>query len=321
MTSRPLGALRVEKAGPLATLQDSGRFGVRRLGVTQGGPADLHAFAWANDLLGNAWQAAVLEVTLGGLILVAEQDTRLALCGADLSATLDGTPLSPWQAFTLPKGKALTFGTPVAGVRAYLAVSGGFNAEPVLGSLSCVTREGLGGHHGDGKPLATGDRLDVAREATSATGSHREVPPEERIDYRQPATLALMPGAQIADFSGESTFRAFHTDWTVDTRADRMGVRLAGPRLDCRLESMISEGIALGALQVPPDGQPIALLNDRQTIGGYPRLGTLTPMACSRLAQCQPGQQVRLRPVDVNRAQADYLSQFRRFWTAPASGQ
>ena len=319
MTTQTLGTLRVEKAGPLATLQDPGRFGVRRLGVTQGGPADLHAFAWANHLLGNAWEAAVLEVTLGGLTLVAEQDTRLALCGADLSASLDGTPLSPWQAFTLPKGKALTFGTPVAGVRAYLAVGGGFQADPVLGSLACVTREGLGGHHGDGKPLATGDRLSVAGNAAQATVGGREVPVRERIDYRQPATLALVPGAQIADFTGESTFRAFHTNWTVDNRTDRMGVRLTGPRLDCRLESMISEGIALGAVQVPPDGQPIALLNDRQTIGGYPRLGTLTPMACSRLAQCHPGQKVRLRPVPLNCAQADYLRQFQAFQTPAAS--
>lgn len=307
-------ALRVEKAGPLATLQDAGRFGVRRMGVTQGGPADLHAFAWANYLLANAWGAAALEVTLGGLTLIAERDLRLALCGADLGATIDGEPLAPWQAFTLHKGQRLAFGTPRAGVRAYLAVPGGFMGSPVLGSLACVTREGLGGHSGGGAPLAEGERLcvDVDALAGALAGQARAVPMKERLDYLAPAVLGLIPGAQIADFTGPSLFRAFHAEWQVDARADRMGVRLTGPRLECRLDSMISEGIALGAVQVPPDGQPIALLNDRQTVGGYPRLGTLTPLACSRLAQCQPGQTVRLAPVALGAAQSEY----RRFVAA-----
>lgn len=307
-------ALRVEKAGPMATLQDAGRFGVRRLGVTQGGPADLHAFAWANYLLGNAWGTAVLEITLGGLTLIAERDLRLALCGADLNATCDGEPLAPWQAFTLHKGARLAFDSPKAGVRAYLAVAGGFQDEPVLGSLACVTREGLGGHTGEGKPLAEGETLHVDANVVDAiaTGEGRTVPERECLDYMAPATLELIPGAQIADFTGPSLFRAFHDEWRVDARADRMGVRLTGPRLECRLGSMISEGIALGAVQVPPDGQPIALLNDRQTVGGYPRLGTLTPLACARLAQCQPGQIVHLAPVAMGAAQDAY----RRFLAA-----
>ncbi|WP_242457983.1 biotin-dependent carboxyltransferase family protein [Halomonas sp. YLGW01] len=310
----PVSALRVEKAGPLATLQDAGRFGVRRLGVTQGGPADLHAFAWANHLLGNAVGAGVLEITLGGLTLVAERDLRLALCGADLSAARDGEPLEPWQAFTLRKGQRLAFGAPVAGVRAYLAAPGGFRGEPTLGSLACVTREGLGGHTGAGTPLAEGECLMVEGDAVAAASSsaERAVPAQERLDYSAPAVLGLIPGAQIADFTGPSLFQAFHADWRVDARADRMGVRLTGPRLECRLGSMISEGIALGAVQVPPDGQPIALLNDRQTVGGYPRLGTLTPLACARLAQCQPGQTVRLAPVALSEAQDAY----RRFLAA-----
>tara|TARA_B100000700_G_scaffold91145_2_gene102768 strand:- start:28367 stop:29329 length:963 start_codon:yes stop_codon:yes gene_type:complete len=307
-------ALRVEKAGPLATLQDAGRFGVRRMGVTQGGPADLHAFAWANYLLGNDWGAAGLEITLGGLTLVAERDLCLALCGADLSATLDGEPLEPWQAFTLHKGQRLAFGIPRAGVRGYLAVPGGFKGSPVLGSLSCVTREGLGGHSGAGTPLAEGEclRIDAGALADASAGEARAVPMEERLDYLAPAVLGLIPGAQIADFTGPSLFRAFHAEWRVDARADRMGVRLTGPRLECRLDGMISEGIALGAVQVPPDGQPIALLNDRQTVGGYPRLGTLTPLACARLAQCQPGQTVHLAPIALGAAQSDY----RRFIAA-----
>ncbi|WP_108445215.1 biotin-dependent carboxyltransferase family protein [Halomonas denitrificans] len=313
MSQHAMGYLRVERAGPLAMLQDAGRFGTRRLGVTQGGPADLHAFAWANRLLGNAWDAAALEVSLGGLVLVAERTTRLALCGADLQASVEGEAIAPWRVVTLREGQRLSFATPVSGLRAYLAVPGGFAGEPVLGSLACVAREGLGGHAGDGRALAVGDKLDFGPDTGAPEAT---VPEAARLDYRRPARLALIPGAQVADFTGESLYRAFNAAWRVDARADRMGVRLRGPALNCRLPGLISEGIALGAVQVPPDGQPIALLNDRQTIGGYPRLGTLTPLACARLAQCAPGQEVQLVATPLGRAQARH----RRFLEAMGAG-
>lgn len=297
--------LRVHRAGPLALLQDAGRFGVRRLGVTQGGPADLHGWAWANQLVGNGWGAAALEITLGGLDLVAERDLALALAGADLAASIDGVPLPTGEAFTLREGQRLAFGSPHNGLRAYLAVAGGFRAPEVLGSVACVVREGLGGHDGRGSRLARGDVLEVAA-SPAMPSARRSQPACPAIDYGAPARLALLPGAQIGEFAGSSLFAAFHADWRVDERADRMGVRLTGPVLRCRLTTMVSEGIALGAVQVPPDGQPIALLNDRQTIGGYPRLGALTPLAASRLAQCLPGQRVRLQPVSRERALADY---------------
>lgn len=304
---------RVERAGPLALLQDAGRFGVRRLGVTQGGPADLHGWAWANRLAGNAWGTAALEITFGGLMLVAERDLTLAVAGADLGATLDESPLPLWEAVTVREGQRLTFGSPRHGLRAYLAVAGGFQAEPVLGSVSCVVREGLGGFDGRGSKLADGDRLAVSADAGRRVAK-QEVPEGERPDYAEPATLPLLPGAQVADFSGDSLFAAFNRPWRVDERADRMGVRLAGPRLSCRIGSLISEGIGLGAVQVPPDGQPIALLNDRQTIGGYPRLGALTPLAAARLAQCLPGQEIRLQPTTLERS----LATLRRFRDAVA---
>ncbi len=301
------GCLKVVKPGPLTTLQDAGRFGVRRLGITQGGPADLHAWAWANWLLGNPWGAPALEITLGGLELQAEQDCTLALCGADLGATLDGEPVACWQQFRLRRGQTLSFAMPVTGVRAYLAVQGGFVAEPELGSVACVTRDQLGGHQGGGRKLAADERLRFVPHGNEP--AQRTVPESERPDYLAPASLALIPGAQVAAFTGDSLFQAFNSPWKVDTRADRMGIRLLGPTLRCTMDSMISEGIALGAVQVPPDGQPIALLNDRQTIGGYPRLGTLTPLACARLAQCPAGHPIWLKATAIEAAQ----NQYRRF--------
>ncbi len=255
------GGLRVCQSTPLVQLQDRGRFGCRHLGVTQGGALDWLSMGWANWLLGNPLDAVVIEIALGGFVAECRADGWLALAGGDLGATLDGQPLPAWGAFAVRGGQRLAFAHPRQGARAYLAAPGGFAGERQLGSLATVAREGLGGPRADGKALAE-----------------------------------LILGAQIGDFPAMSLFDAFNGDWQVDTRADRMGVRLLGPRLECRQQSMISEGIALGAVQVPPDGQPIVLLNDRQTIGGYPRLGALAPLALARLAQCLPGQRVRLLP-------------------------
>lgn len=292
-------SLVIERSGLLATLQDGGRFGVRHLGVGQGGGADWIALRWANWLLGNTPDAAAIEITLGGFGLVAERDVCLALCGADLDAHLDDTPLAPWRSFVVRAGQRLRLGQARLGLRAYLAAPGGFVAPQVLGSCATVMREGLGGLHGDGRPLADGERL-AWRGASPAP---RMLPAERIRDLVSRAPLQVVLGAQIGDFSGQSLFDAFNREWTVDRRADRMGVRLLGPRLECRRGEMISEGIPLGAIQVPADGQPIVLLNDRQTIGGYPRLGALTPLALARLAQCPPGATLRLAPLGLEAAQ------------------
>lgn len=299
-------ALRVVQEGPLALVVDGGRFGVRHLGVTQGGAADWISFYWANWLLGNAADAAALEIVIGGgLTLEAEQDAILALAGADLEARLDDSPLAPGATFRITAGQRLTFSRPRQGLRAYLAVPGGFDAPEVLGSRSATAREQLGGHLGDGSALRSGNRL----EWSGQQASERRLPfdPAKGITLvgRQ---LALVPGSQIGHFTGVSLYRAFNAPWRIDDRADRMGVRLRGPELYCRLGSMISEGIPLGAVQVPPDGQPIVLLNDRQTIGGYPRLGALTPLSTACLAQCLPGEEVRLVATSSEQALARHRS-------------
>jgi biotin-dependent carboxylase-like uncharacterized protein len=291
-------------------LQDAGRFGVRHLGVTQGGGLDWRSMSWANWLLGNALDAAVIEITLGGFSVVAEEDCLLALAGADLGAQLDGQALAPWRSFKLRKGQRLQFTQPLLGARAYLAAPGGFDAPKVLGSSATVVREELGGLDGMGRALAKGASLSYSAEAPLLM---RELPREQVPDFKSDLPLDVVLGAQIGEFSGQSLFDAFNSAWTLDSRADRMGMRLLGTALQYQGKPMISEGIPLGAVQVPPDGQPIVLLNDRQTIGGYPRLGALTPLALARLAQCLPGATVRLRPVvqDVaHREQVEYLRRF-----------
>ncbi|MDD2049954.1 biotin-dependent carboxyltransferase family protein [Pseudomonas putida] len=288
-----MSRLSIEASTPLCLLQDAGRFGVRHLGVTQGGALDWVSMRWANWLLGNPAEAAVVEITLGGFSLVAEQDCCLALTGADLDARIDGEPLKPWSSFTLKQGQRLRLNQPLQGARAYLAAPGGFVAPQVLGSCASVVREELGGLDGLGSALAKGQQL----EYRGAAPVLKAVPEAMRPDLTDNRALDLVLGAQIGDFSGISLFEAFNRDWTLDSRADRMGMRLLGPALQYQGAPMISEGIPLGAVQVPPDGQPIVLLNDRQTIGGYPRLGALTPLALARLAQLLPGSVVRFRPV------------------------
>ncbi|MDD2060941.1 biotin-dependent carboxyltransferase family protein [Pseudomonas sp. GD03860] len=303
-----MSRLTIEASTPLCLLQDAGRFGVRHLGVTQGGALDWVSMRWANWLLGNAADAAVVEVTLGGFSLVAEQDCCLALAGADLDARIDGEPLKPWSSFILGKGQRLRLNQPLQGARAYLAAPGGFDAPQVLGSCASVVREQLGGLDGLGSALGKGQPLAYSGQSTAG----REVAQALRPDFTR-NTLDLVLGAQVGEFSGLSLFEAFNRDWTLDSRADRMGMRLLGPALQYQGAPMISEGIPLGAVQVPPDGQPIVLLNDRQTIGGYPRLGALTPLALARLAQMLPGSVVRFVPVVQDlawREQRDFLLRY-----------
>jgi len=222
---------------------------------------------------------------------------------------VDGQALAPWCSFVLRKGQRLQLTQPLSGARAYLAAPGGFLAPQVLGSAACVVREELGGLDGMGRPLAKGGRLEYRGEASTPRGlSGAQVP-----DFSSSAPLQVVLGAQIGEFSGQSLFDAFNSVWTLDSRADRMGIRLLGPELKYQGEPMISEGIPLGAIQVPPDGQPIVLLNDRQTIGGYPRLGALTPLSLARLAQCLPGSEVRLAPVvqeTAHRQQVEFMRKF-----------
>ncbi|OXR33175.1 allophanate hydrolase [Pseudomonas umsongensis] len=305
-----MSRLTIEASTPLCLLQDAGRFGVRHLGVTQGGAADWRSMSWANWLLGNGLEAPVIEITLGGFTVVAEDDCVLALAGADLGARVDDEPLAPWRSFRLNKGQRLQFSQPLLGARAYLAAPGGFDAPKVLGSSSTVVREELGGLDGMGHALSKGASLSYSGNSVMLL---RELTADQRPDLKLDTPLDLVLGAQIGEFSGQSLFDAFNSVWNVDSRADRMGIRLLGTSLQYQGKPMISEGIPLGAVQVPPDGQPIVLLNDRQTIGGYPRLGALTPLALARLAQCLPGAQVRLRPVvqDIaHREQIEYLQKF-----------
>lgn len=303
-----MSGLQVIRPGALSLLQDAGRQGWQHLGVSPAGPQDLHAAAWANHLLGNAWGTPLLEIALGGVQLRAEVDTWLAVCGAPLALSRDDQVQRSWSRFALRRGQTLSLGFAGQGAYAYLAVAGGFAAEAQLGSVACQVREGLGGLDGRGRPLQAGDRL-TCRSASlpgAASVPWRWVP-----DYARPALLRVIVGGDAVEFGDAQLQGFFARDWQV-AQADRMGVRLHGEALQAPRREY-SLGVAEGAIQVPPDGQPIILMADRQTMGGYPLLGWLHPLDRWRLAQCPARHRLRFTPVSLADAQAE-LCEFYRFF-------
>ena len=296
---------KVINPGLLTTSQDNGRFGHQHMGVTTGGPLDEYSFTWANHLLGNTTGAAVLEITFGGLEILAQINTNIAVTGADLGATINGERIEHWRTHRVKAGDRLKFHSPETGLRAYLAVSGGFETPQLLGSCSTVMREGIGGLVSDGTKLKPEDWLPCAEAPPQQVNA---VSAEDIPDYRKNLELGLIEGYQIADFSSEQLRRFFSSEYQITPDIDRMGYRLKGEAISASRSGIISEGIAAGAVQIPADGQPIVLMCDRQTIGGYPKLGCISRLGMAQLAQRGPGSRVRFYPMDVSMAQAQRLA-------------
>lgn len=305
----------VVQPGVLTLVQDLGRFGYQHLGVSPGGAADEKAFLWANRLLDNPAHCPALEISLGGLQLKVQVATRIAITGADLQGRLNGQPLTPWRTYQVFPGDRLHFGYAREGLRGYLAVAGGFGVKPVLGSAATVMREQLGGLDGQGGKLQAGDWLPCEPDLTQPNR-----PWERRLrqafipDYRQSLTLRVIEGHQQALFGSADWRTLYGTPYRISPQSDRMGVRLKGEPLQPHTTGIASEGISFGAIQVPPDGQPIILLKDRQTIGGYPKLGTLLPLDAFALAQQQADTEVRFSPISLAEAQR-LMRQFYAFFT------
>lgn len=297
--------LRVIKAGFLTLLQDAGRSQVMHQGLAAGGAMDRHAWAWANRLLGNGYNTPSLEITFGGLQLESQVATRFAITGAEVAFTINGQPQPLWKSLNLQPGDKLQLDAPKTGLRSYLAVSGGFTVPQNLGG-SCATlvREGTGGQYENGQKVAEGDLLPCkSLTAKELIQQPFKVPTNKIPDYKQPLVLDVILGAQVDRFPAASLARFFNEAYRISPQSDRMGARLDGPALEVLGERLISEGISLGAIQVTADGQPIILLNDRQTIGGYPKLGAVTPRSLDALAQGLPGSEVRFKPVSLYQAQ------------------
>ena len=285
-------SITVLRPGLFTTIQDSGRWGHQDRGVPVAGPMDWSAYRLANALVGNALHAAALEVTLAGPELRFEKPVVVAVTGADLSATLDGAPLALETTHACDGGSVLRFGERRSGTRAYIAVDGGIDVPRVLGSRATHVVSGLGGL--DGRALVAGDRLSLGE----TQGTVIRGPAERRGPFgsakERGARLRVMRGPQD-DYFDESAFEMLQrTRLTISPQSDRMGYRLVGGSERTRLGpfgpgEMISDATFMGGLQIPPSGDPILLMADRQTTGGYPQIATVITADLPLAGQLAPG--------------------------------
>lgn len=281
-------SLRILATGPLALLEDLGRSGLQWQGLATGGPMDRTSHILCNRLLQNAADAATLEVHFGGLEAEVTVATTICVTGAELPVSVNGEPRSSWEVFKVSPGDRIAIAAGGRGCRAYLGVAGGFRAKPQFGSRATVPREQLG------TIVKAGDVLPCE---ASKRGVLLRLPRRFRPSINRKLTLRLVPGYQYRAFSLRSRRSLYERPWTVSAQSDRMGCRIDGSPLTAPTGAFISEGIASGSVQVPPDGRPIILLQDRQTIGGYPKLGAVVEADLDRLAQLVPGGEVVFAPV------------------------
>ncbi len=312
-----LAAFEVLEPGILTTIQDRGRFGFGQFGVPPSGALDPFSFHVANLLVNNRGNEACLETTLAGLKLKALQEFVIAITGGDLSPTLNGEPLEMWRAHLLIEGDIIAFKKVRSGCRGYLSISGGFIVPEVMGSRSTYLSGKFGGL--EGRPLKKGDILYRPSWSPSLKSVGLRFP-EERIPvFEKDAFLRTIPGPQDDHFTPVGLKTFYSSIYEVSPQSDRMGIRLNGPVIERRddvEESIISEGLLSGAIQVPGDGKPMILLNELVT-GGYTKIAVVISTDLTRVAQLKPGDRVHFQPITVEEAhqllkeQKDHLIGFK----------
>ncbi|MBS5451733.1 MAG: biotin-dependent carboxyltransferase family protein [Coriobacteriia bacterium] len=301
-------ALHVITPGPSTTVQDRGRIGYQDRGFSPAGVMDWRAAALGNVLVGNDRDAAVLEFTLAGPELRFDEPAVIALTGADVRTTLDGSAVASNCALSVNAGATLRVGPARRGQFGYLAVAGGgIGTAPAMGSRATSVRYGLGGL--DGRRLQAGDVVPLATEAPAkalpAMGARAVFAEDAFYGWDAPTTwVRVVPAQDTSAFTSEGLASFWEKPFEVTGRSDRMGYRLSGPRVRLAREGgIVSEGVALGTIQVPPDGEPIVMLADHQTTGGYAKIGTVALCDIPRLVQCTPGRALRFERIDVTLAQ------------------
>ncbi len=296
--------LKIQEPGIHSTIQDLGRFGYQDLGVPVSGALDATSFRLANALAGNDEKMAAIEILLQGpTIEVCAETVSIALAGTSTPIEVLGeTPrlVPPWQSLMLRQGEVFRIGPVRGSVGCYLAIEGGFDLEPILGSLSTYVRAGLGGFNGG--RLAQGDELPLRQDSVP---ERTEVRLAKWPDLAPRERLRVVLGPQLGDFKEDSVETFLNAAYRVSPQADRMGFRLDGPPLShARDFNIVSDGIATGAIQVPGSGQPIVLLADRQTTGGYPKIATIISADLPAAGRLKPGDPVRFIAVEVKQAEA-----------------
>lgn len=300
-------SLEILEVNGLATIQDAGRIGWRKFGVPASGPMDWFAFRAANLLAGNDLGAAAIELGGGGMTLRALRDCVIAVAGEGFTLSIYIWDFPLWSSYYVRGGWTIRLDKLDSGMWVYLAVSGGVQTPPTLDSASTYLRGPFGGL--DGRRLQAGDVLRSGAPSRPLTDlAARTLPESARPAYADSPTLEVILGPQGAYFTEESTATFMSHEYTISPTSDRMGYRLEGPALSRRVETeLLSEGMTMGAVQVPSSGQPIVMMADAPTTGGYPKIGTVISADLPLLAQCAPGRsKVCFRRTTVARAQKKY---------------
>jgi antagonist of KipI len=317
-------SLEILKPGLLTTIQDTGRYGHQKEGIIVSGAMDTFALRVANLLVGNPQHQAALEITLTGPAIRFTEDQLISLTGADLSPAIDGERLKMWRPLFVRQGSTLVFNEPRSGCRTYLAVSGGFAIPEVMGSYATYLKAGIGGFKG--RALQTGDLIpcqsatsngralfEMAAAPAQGQGhvSTKWTPdPQLYPNYQASPTIRAIKGPEYELFSETAKEQIWTERFQVSVQSDRMGYRLQGVSLYLAEQAeLISSAVTFGTVQVPPEGQPVVLMADHQTTGGYPRIAQVISADLPILAQVVPGQTIRLQEVSLEEAQQLYMSQ------------
>jgi biotin-dependent carboxylase-like uncharacterized protein len=289
--------IEVLDCGAGTTIQDNGRFGLQRFGVGPAGAMDRDALAMSNLLVGNDSNEAAIEFAgLGGRFRVSQGEARIALVGADAVLSVEGEPVAPFTSATLRPGDSFSVGATRSGMFAMLALAGGLAIAPELGSRSLHMRAGVGGLNG--RALRRGDLIPLRR-------GQREGDDLTLIDPPTPerGPIRVVLGPQDDHFTPEGIATFLNSHYTISQQADRMGYRLSGPKIaHANGFNIVSDGIVTGAIQVPGSGEPIVLMADRQTTGGYPKIATIISADLARFAQMRPGTELSFRAISLDDA-------------------
>ncbi|HXZ36455.1 MAG TPA: biotin-dependent carboxyltransferase family protein [Thermodesulfobacteriota bacterium] len=293
-----MSAFEVIQPGAFTTVQDLGRYGYQKYGVSISGAMDRFALRVANLLVGNDEGEGVIEATIIGPKLKALERMRVAITGADLSPEFGGKPLPLWRTLDIPEGGTLSFGAPRSGCRAYLAVAGGIDFPVVMGSRSIHTRSNLGGN---GRTLVKGDIIERKDSGfrIQESETHRLLPELVPV-YGKNWQIRVIFGPQKDYFTRQGIETFLTSEYEITPQADRMGYRLKGPKIEHKSGAdILTDATPPGSIQVPGDGMPIILLADGQTTGGYSKIATVISVDQDLLAQARPGEKVRFQKVTI----------------------
>lgn len=299
-----MSVFEVVSPGPLTTVQDLGRIGYQKYGIAVSGPVDIYAHRIANILVSNTEDAATLEITLVGLKLIALESTVISITGGDLNPTVNNKQVPLWKSLRINKDDVIHFKGCKTGCRSYMAIAGGIDLPRLLGSRSTDVLGEFGGL--DGRGLKRGDKL-KAGPPSRAEGSlkGRCMPPSLIPEYANHIDVRFILGPQDDAFTEASIETFLSSTYTVSKDLDRMGCRLEGPELEHKIGADIdSEGIFLGAIQVPKNGKPIVFLTGRQSVGGYTKIGGVISVDLPKLAQLKQGDTIRFNQITINESHA-----------------